>query len=512
MVKIIGTFDNLSGAQSAARQLAQNGIDEKLLSIIGRDIKVNTKQSKLKKSVAYGSALGAVVALVLPHGGVLYLAGHLARAAALHLLGVTAKGLIVGAAAGGTADMLRKAGLDRQAVREASDVIAAGKFALTFNGDWISTQRARYILGDQLSDNDSRLMSMVERYGYEHQSFVLLYGRMNVWWSTDPEAAVLYRRIGRVAVVGAAPLTARENLEAVLGRFLSFCEEQNLDCLMLPIGEEAANIARQKGMGLLKIGESGYFKLPEWRPIGDRGKKVRSGVNQATKAGITVKHYQPALNQNAHTRNEIEELCQQWIETREVDALGWLLELDPFKFSEHKRYFLARGVDGRIQGMLACSPIPARKGWYLEDLIRRPDAERGISELLVVEALKHLASEGAELATLGTSPLAGIESEGDFKKVSRLLKVVYEHFDSFYHFKALHRFKSKFSPSFIDPEYAAIWPPRIRFRMVLAAIGAFDPAGLTGMMISKLRKLWREAHKPDVNDNPDQHSHQTVEE
>jgi hypothetical protein len=512
MVKIIGTFDNLSGAQSAARQLAQNGIDEKLLSIIGRDVKVNTNQSKLKKSVAYGSVMGAVVALAFPHGGVLYLAGHLARAAAMHFLGVTAKGLLVGAAAGGTADMLRKSGLDRQAVREASDAIAAGKFALTYNGDWLSTQRARYILGDQISDQDSRLMEMVSRYGFEHQSFILLYGKMNVWWSTDPEAAVVYRRIGRVAVVGAAPLTARENLETVISRFLNYCKEQNLDCLMLPIGEEAAIIARQKGMGLLKIGESGYFKLPEWKPIGDRGKKVRSGVNQATKAGITVKHYQPVLNQNPHTRNEIEELCQQWIETREVDALGWLLELDPFKFSEHKRYFLAHGVDGRIQGMLACSPIPARNGWYLEDLIRRPDAERGVSELLVVEALKHLSAEGAEIATLGTSPLAGIESEGDFKKVSRLLMVIYEHFDSFYHFKALHRFKSKFSPSFIDPEYAAIWPPHIRFRMVLAAIGAFDPAGLTGMMISKLRKLWREAHKPDINENQDRHSRQTVGE
>src|SRR5262245_56306329 len=148
-------------------------------------------------------------------------------------------------------------------------------------------------------------------------------------------------------------------------------------------------------------------------------------------------------------RSEVENLCQRWINTREIDALGWLLELDPFKLAEYKRYFLARGPDHQLHGMLSCSPIPARNGWYLEDLIRCPNAERGVSELLVVEALQHLAAEGAELGTLGTSPLAGVEPQGQFKNLSRMLKLIYDHLDAFYHFKALHRFKSKFAPSFV---------------------------------------------------------------
>jgi phosphatidylglycerol lysyltransferase len=175
-----------------------------------------------------------------------------------------------------------------------------------------------------------------------------------------------------------------------------------------------------------------------------------------------------------------------------VDALGWLLELDPFHLSENKRYFLARRADGKLEGMLVCSPIFARDGWYLEDLIRRPGAERGVSELLIVEALKRLAAEGARLATLGTSPLAGVEPQGQFKQTSRLLKLIYERLDAFYHFKALHRFKAKFAPSFVDQEYVAIYPPRIRLRMALAVIGAFDPAGFTGVMASKLRRIWRQ--------------------
>lgn len=495
MGRIIGTFETLAAAQSAVQQLAARGVDDEQFSIIGHGSKASPLKFTLKKSVVWGSTLGAVVALLLPHGGILYVAGHLARTAAIHLLGLTAKGMLAGAAAGGTVDLLRHAGLDRATARVAAEVVAAGRYALVLESDWATVQHARQSLGSAQWQPDPKLVEMICRYGYEHQSFVLLYGGPEVWWLKEPEAAVLYSRIGGVAIVGAAPLTARENLPEVIRHFLAYCQQQKLDCLMLPIGAETAEVARDCGMGLLRIGESGYFKLPEWKPLGDRGKKVRSCVNQARKGGITVARYDPRQPGGAQAHAEIEELCQQWVNQHEVDALGWLLELDPFRLSEHKRYFLARSAEGRLEGLLACCPIPARRGWYLEDLIRRPGTERGVSELLVVEALNHLAAEGAELATLGTSPLAGIEPTGQFKKLARLLHFVYEHLDTFYHFKALHRFKAKFAPSSIDPEYIAIWPPHIRLRMAFAVIGAFDPGGLTGMMASKLRKLWHEARR-----------------
>lgn len=227
---------------------------------------------------------------------------------------------------------------------------------------------------------------------------------------------------------------------------------------------------------------------------------MRAGVNQARRADVRIERYDPAQDQCPQTRREIEQLCQNWINTREVDALGWLLELEPFALSEHKRYFLAREADGRLVGLLACSPIYARRGWYLEDLIRDARAERGVNELMVVEALNQLAAEGARLATLATSPLAGLKAEGQFKHLSRLLKLIYQHLDAFYHFRALHRFKAKFAPSFVDPEYLAFYPPRIRLRMVFALMSAFDPAGFTGVMASKLRRLWKEARRSGDSD------------
>jgi lysylphosphatidylglycerol synthetase-like protein (DUF2156 family) len=512
MTKIINTYQDLAAAQEAAAQLSINGFDAGLLSVIGHG-QQRPPAPRFRKSLLWGGALGAAATFLLPGGGHLLLAGHLARAVALHALGITAKGIATGLAAGGSLEMLRRAGLDHRALKEAAEALAAGRFALVINGDWATTQRARRSLGCDRRQPDPRLVQIVRRYGYEHQSFLTLYGGMKVWFADDEDAAVVYRRVGRVAVVAAAPLAPRQHWAEVTRLFLAFCDEQKLDCVMLPIGAEFAEVARQCGLAVLRIGESGYFELPGWRPAGDRAKKVRAGVNQARKAGVWVQRYAPSQNQCERTRREIEELCQRWINTREVDALGWLLELDPLALSEHKRYFLAREADGRLVGLLACSPIYARHGWYLEDLIRSPIAERGVSELLVVEALNQLAAEGARLATLGTSPLAGLKPDKEelakgtkeqtgrqFKQLYRLLHLIYKHLDAFYHFRTLHRFKAKFAPSFIDPEYLAFYPPRIRPRMVFALIGVFDPAGFTGLMGSKLRRLWNEARRS--KDNP----------
>lgn len=427
-------------------------------------------QSIPKRSARLGALLGFFFSLALPRVGVIFVLNHLVRATVWRAAGVMTKGLLLGTSIGIAFDLLKQSG-------------------------WVhSTNEGQIVQSNPgLPAVNWRLTEMLRLYGYEHQSFLSLYGGMEVWWLHEPEAAIVYRRVKQVLIVVGAPLAAKEDWPEVTERFLNYCRQQKLSCLMVPFGEAFADVARASGMGLIPVGESGYFQLLDWKPTGDRAKKIRAGANQARKAGVVVEYYRAELAANESTRAEVERLCRAWLGTRELDALGWLLELNPFKLSEHKRYFLARDANGQLKGLLACSPIYARRGWYLEDLIRCPEAERGVSELLVTEALKHLAAEGAELATLGTSPLAGIKAEGQFKNTERLLKLIYQHFDAFYHFKSLHRFKSKFAPSFVEKEYLAVYPPKFRLKPVFALIEAFEPDGLPGLIASKLRRSNRPA-------------------
>src|SRR5215471_9091224 len=207
MARIIGAYQNLQSAQEAMSRIVESVGERARLSIIGPGQPRLNDKSAFNKPWLWGVALGAAVGLALPGGGYLLLAGHLARAVAMHALGVTAKGIIAGAAAGGSVDLLIRLGFDRRSALEAADVVAQGQYAIALDGDWVTMQRARIALGVRRSP-DTYLFEMVRRYGYEYQSFLSLYGGMESWVSRDPEAAVVYRRVGRVAVVAAAPLAA----------------------------------------------------------------------------------------------------------------------------------------------------------------------------------------------------------------------------------------------------------------------------------------------------------------
>jgi len=141
----------------------------------------------------------------------------------------------------------------------------------------------------------------------------------------------------------------------------------------------------------VKVGAAPYFDLQTWNPRGDSAKKLRAGVNQARRAGVEIE-IAPDLSESL--KSETAQLCIDWLGSRTAaTTFGWLVALDPFMHAEHKKYFAAR-INGNLIGFLAASPIPARKGWYLEDVISDPNAPQGTATFLVVEALKRLKEEG----------------------------------------------------------------------------------------------------------------------
>jgi phosphatidylglycerol lysyltransferase len=194
-------------------------------------------------------------------------------------------------------------------------------------------------------------------------------------------------------------------------------------------------------------------------------------------------------------KKETAQLCMHWLGSRRAaTTFGWLVALDPFLHSEYKKYFTAR-VNGRLVGFLAASPIPARRGWYLEDVLREPDAPQGTATLLVVEALAQLKAEGAALATLGTSPLCTdgpVDVPTEHRVVSRALEVASRRLAGFYNFEGLRRFKGKFVPSWWESEYVlgqggVTMPPRIGHAVVRAIV----PGGLTQILTRQALRITR---------------------
>ena len=354
--------------------------------------------------------------------------------------------------------------------------------------DAVLTARRR----KRLPDPTGELLRLQTLYGYNPHSLVSIAPGAQLWSTPEIDGAVIYGEFGRVWLAAADPLASLKEMAALAQEFASFAKRWNRVVAFVPTTSEFAHAVATSGFSAVKVGASPYFDLQHWNPRGDSAKKLRASVNQARRAGVEI---ESVVEVTDKLRRETADVCINWLASRpSATTFGWLVALDPFLHSDHKQYFSAR-VDGRLVGFLAASPIPARQGWYLEDVIRDPSAPQGVASLLVVEALKKLKEDGAALATLGTAPLA-TEGPNDLpaehRLVVRTLELAFHRLSGFYNFQGLRRFKGKFVPSWWESEYAVIqrgvtMPPRVAHAIVRALV----PGGFTQLLTRQAVRVVR---------------------
>ncbi|HYW73305.1 MAG TPA: DUF2156 domain-containing protein [Pyrinomonadaceae bacterium] len=335
----------------------------------------------------------------------------------------------------------------------------------------------------RLPDPTGELLRLQMLYGYNAHSLVSIAPGAEMWSTPEIDGAIIYGEFGRVWLAAGDPLAPPDEAAELARQFAAFAKRKNRVVAFVPSSPQFARTVVPANFSAVKCGAAPYFDLQTWNPRGDSAKKLRAGVNQARRAGIEV---ELVTDLNDSFRSETAEVCMRWLGSRPAaTTFGWLVALDPFMHAEYKKYFAAR-VAGKLVGLLAASPIPARKGWYLEDVINEPNAPQGTATLLVVEALKRLKEEGAAVATLGTAPLA-TDGETEFptehRVVARALEMASHNLGGFYNFEGLRRFKGKFVPSWWESEYALCQrgvaiPPRVGHAIVRAMV----PGGLSQLL------------------------------
>src|SRR5437899_7731547 len=348
------------------------------------------------------------------------------------------------------------------------------------------------------SDPSGELLRLQTIYGYNPHSLVSIAPGALLWSTPEIDGAVIYGEFGRVWLAAGDPLAPPDEAAALARHFAAFAKRKGRVVAFVPTTAEFARRVSPRDFTAVKVGASPYFDLKTWNPRGDSAKKLRAGVNQARRSGVEIEMIADSVDETL--KKETAQLCMHWLGARRsATTFGWLVALDPFLHSEYKKYFAAR-VDGKLVGFLAASPIPARKGWYLEDVLREPDAPQGTATLLVVEALAHLKAEGAALATLGTAPLAtdgpNHIAAGEHRMIKTGLRVASRRLGGFYNFEGLRRFKGKFVPSWWESEYClgqrgVTIPPRVAHAVVRALV----PGGVTQLLTRQALRVIRGSNR-----------------
>lgn len=301
-------------------------------------------------------------------------------------------------------------------------------------------------------------------------------------WRAGNGAGVSCIESGKFLLCAGDPIATASTLADTAEEFAEQAILSHRRPVFLPSTEAFAQQMLARGWSCLKIGASPYFDLATWNPRGNIARHLRSSVNRAVRQGLSVEQAT-----NIHLlRAELDSLCAGWLKTRPAGtSFGWLFALNPLSNASYKRFYVARDAEGRIAGLLAASPIPGRHGWYLEDVIRAPEAPSGVCDILVYQALRKLQAEGFHTATLGTVLFThegnDLTPPGHWERTQRNILVARGMLMGFYNFDGLHHFKAKFVPSRWESEYLVLPDPGnalMPLRITLAALRAIMPKSI----------------------------------
>lgn len=317
------------------------------------------------------------------------------------------------------------------------------------------------------------LRQLVMAHGHAVTAYQILNPGMEHWLSPDGEAVVGYVASSGYRVVAAGPICAEERLGEVVAAFEEDCRRSGLKACYFAANERLAQELRQRGpLDRILLGAQPLWHPRRWPEILATKASLRAQLHRATNKGVVVQAWP---TEKARDHAELHRCLEEWLATRGLPPLHFLVEPETLGMLEGRQVFVAERL-GRPVGFLVASPIPKRQGWLIEQIIRGREAPNGVAELLIDAAFRHLGEQGAELITLGLSPLsrrAGWVQAGQAWWIRLLLGWMRAHGRRFYNFDGLDAFKAKFLPQSWEPVWAITGEKRVSPRMLWAITGAF---------------------------------------
>jgi phosphatidylglycerol lysyltransferase len=333
---------------------------------------------------------------------------------------------------------------------------------------------------------------LVMLYGWNATAYQIVNPGMTLWFTSSGDAVVGYVERGRTRVVAGSPVCAAQRLADVLAEFESECAEAGRRVCYFGAEARLEGLLRSpRTHSMVLLGAQPSWNPASWSRIIASKSSLRAQLNRSRNKGIVVSPISP---EEATGHPALRRVLDEWLATRGLPPMHFLVEPDTLTRLFDRRVFVARSRASEIVAFLVASPAPARCGWLIEQFVRGRHAPNGTVELLLDAAVRSFAADGDEYVTLGLAPLsrhgAGDDSEANPMWLRLLLRWVRAHGRRFYNFEGLDNFKAKFMPERWEPVYAIVNEPRFSPGALYAIAAAFSdrtPLSTIG------RALWRAA-------------------
>lgn len=339
---------------------------------------------------------------------------------------------------------------------------------------WKSTLRTAPPSIPRLVSDIERARTLVLRHGWNATSYQILNPGIDLWFSDSGDAVVGYAARHGMWVAAGAPICELSRLLGVAGEFEEAARLAG--CRVCYFGAESRFHRLRAGdgsHGSTLIGAQPGWPPDEWARMLATHASLRQQLNRSQNKGVTVEEWDAG---RATGSPELAGCLREWLDARGLPPLHFLVEPRTLSRLDDRRVFVA-SRDSRVEAFLVASPIPARGGWLIEQVVRGATAPNGTAELLIDAAVRAMVEAGDRYVTLGLAPLsrrAGAPGQHGPRWLRLLFAWTRAHVHRFYNFEGLESFKAKFRPAVWEPVYLISDRPSVDAHTLHAVAAAFS--------------------------------------
>lgn len=301
------------------------------------------------------------------------------------------------------------------------------------------------------------------RHGASSVAWFALDRGTDYFWSHDHRAVIAYRPESDALLVIGDPIGPQEELRTVLEEFAEYCREKDRPFAFYQARPEHLPLYASLGWRALHIGEDPVIWTDDDSldrvSIGD----VHRAARRAEAGGLRVLHAMPGVANGtqeappAELWHELRSVSKEWARSRRGGGRGFCGgRFDPSRMRHEWLAIAWDPVHRRIEAFACWVPIPARRGWALDLVRRRPVARPGALELLVVSSLEHARRRGDDMLSLSLTPVAFVPPTSARDKAEPLETVdgaralLQQHLSRLYDFPGAEEWKRRLEPTLED--------------------------------------------------------------
>ncbi|HKV87190.1 MAG TPA: phosphatidylglycerol lysyltransferase domain-containing protein [Candidatus Dormibacteraeota bacterium] len=333
------------------------------------------------------------------------------------------------------------------------------------------TQLLRPVLAPRAVAADrERLQSLLGKWGRNHISHLAVHGTSSYHW-IDGRACVAFTLRGRTALALGDPIGPPDVGIDGVREFTNYCDRQDWTPAFYQV--DGPEPYRSLGMALVPIGSEALIETSGFDLKGKARADLRHAVHRSEREGVRFT-FAPGPQVLEEDANDLQAVSGRWLESRNSPELGY--SLGTLATLSDPEIVVGRAVSasGRLEAFVSWLPVPARNGWTLDLMRRRPDSAYGVMEALIVRSIQEAAGRGIVEVSLGVAPRIIAAADAASGGMDRAMRAMFWSLDRFQRSRTLRRFKEKFGPCWED-RYLAVPGPQTLPEVMVALVRAHLP-------------------------------------